>query len=352
MKKKDILTKYKLSRGAWSALWDLGKLRKLSSQNFEVIDEQFIETFDFEQYKQLKKETPEYKANISARNTKVNQNRWSNISDEDRQTFKDKVSKGVNRHNIEHPESIEKMKQGLRKYFSVQENRDKVSKKQKAYYSIEENRVKMSLAVKAFWTPAMRAEHSAKMKQYWKEHPEKIEQMKETNRQVQSAKWTPEKRKEHSIKLIKVWQEHGHEIHAKAAQTMKENGTINMSIPALESIELLKGAGFTIVPEKPYPTKHWKCDAYIEELDCWIEFHYGLYHNYMPYDETNPAHVEQAKYLHDNFWGQKRKKGHHIYYTWTSLDVRKRKFAKEYGMTWFEFYTKGDFEQWLKTLIS
>lgn len=352
MKRKDIMEKYNLSRGAWYTLLSLGKIEKSSTNNYIITDETFVASFNYEKYKQQKRETPEYKAMLSTRNTKINQNRWSNISEEDRQVFKEKVSEGVNKHNKEHPESIEKMRQGLKKYFSIQENRDKVSAKQKAYFANKDNRIKMSLAVKLHWTPAMREQHSLKMKAYWQEHPEKIEQMKETNRQSQKLVWTEEKRKEQSLKLSAIWAKEGHNILEKAAQTMKENGTSNSSKPAYESIELLKDAGFTVVPEKPYPEKRWKCDAYIEELDCWIEFHYGLYHNWMPYDKSNPEHIKQAQYLYENFFGQKRKKGHHIYYTWTNLDVRKREYAKETGMTWFEFYTKGDFEQWLKTLLN
>ena len=46
MKKNEIMQKYSLTRGAWDALWKLGKIQKLSPQDFQV-DETFIKTFNY-----------------------------------------------------------------------------------------------------------------------------------------------------------------------------------------------------------------------------------------------------------------------------------------------------------------
>lgn len=353
MKKYEILSKYNLSRGAYYALINLGKIVIHSRYNSEVIDEDFVKSFDYEKYKQEYHNSEEYKKKISERNTKVNQARWSKATEEDKQAHKEKCRQGVLKSQAEHPEQIEKMKAGLREYWSNEDNRQAQSERMTEVYKDEEKRQHIKDGCKLYWSDeSHRQAQSERMTGYWTKHPEKLEQMRKTNREAQLKIWTPEKREEQSKTLIAVWAKHGHEMLEKAAQTMKRNGTSNFSKPAKESIQLLIDAGFTVTPEKPYPEKRWKCDAYIEELDCWLEFHYGLFHNWMPYDESNPAHVKQAKYLYENYWGQKRKKGHYIYYTWTDLDVRKRNYAKETGMTWFEFYSKGDFEQWLKTLLS
>lgn len=164
MKKKEILEKYQIKRGTFDRLRYDGKIVKLGFYDFSI-DEKFMKTFNEEQYTKEWKERPEQKARIAERNRKVNEARWSNISDEKRQEFKEKVSKGVRKAQAENPECIEAMRRGLKEYWSKEENREAHRTKMLQVYSDPEKRQHIKDGCKEYWSDEnVRVEHSIRMK--------------------------------------------------------------------------------------------------------------------------------------------------------------------------------------------
>lgn len=358
MKKKEILEKYQIKRGTFDRLRYDGKIVKLSFYDFSI-DEEFMKTFNEEQYTKEWKERPEQKARIAERNRKVNEARWSNISDEKRQEFREKVSKGVRKTQAENPECIEAMKRGLKEYWSKEENRKTHRNKMLHVYSDPKKRKNISKGCKKHWSNEdVREAKRQQMLQYWSEHPEKIEQMKETNRRVQKALWTPEKRLQQSEKLKALWNTNKSSIAAKRLDTMRRNNSFSKSKPAENCIELLRNYGFTVETEKSYPEKpEYPCDAYIVELDTWIEFHFGFFHCHEPFIGT-PEQLQQVKEFEqkEQEFKLKHPDTSHGQYgdrirKWTIIDVEKRQIAERNNLTWFAFYSTQEFEEWLSILL-
>lgn len=330
MKKKEILEKYNLSRGAYHTLINLGKIKNLSKYDNEIIDEEFIKSFDYEKYKQDYHNSDEYKQKISERNSKVNEARWSNISNSDRELFKSKVSEGVNRHNKEHPESIQNMRQNLKEYWSNQENRDIQSKRMTEIYSDALKRNNIKEGCKKYWSDENNKQaQSKRMKSYWKEHPEKVEQNSKSN------KLTFKLNKE-SGKLD--------EILSKIYNTKRQNNSFNTSQPEQYVKQLLeqkfKNVHYQYRSDK-YP---FNCDFYIEDLDLYIECNFSWLHGSKPYDENDEECVNLLK-----DWEIRAKTSDYYknaIYTWTDLDVRKLKIFKENNLNYKIFYNLDDFNSW------
>lgn len=361
MKKKEILEKYQIKRGTFDRLRYDGKIVKQGFYDFSI-DEEFMKTFNEEQYTKEWKERPEQKARIAERNKKVNEARWSNITEEGRQAFKEKVSKGVRKAQSENPDCIERMRKGLKVYWSKSENTEAHRQRMLQVYSDPKKRENISKGCKKHWSNEdVREAKRQQMLKYWSEHPEKIEQMKETNRRVQKALWTPEKRLKQSETIKQLWRDNGHEMALKRANTMKRNGTVNYSGSAKYCIELLESLGLTIKTEQPYPFKElckFPYDAYIVELDTYIEFNFGFFHGKEPYEglEEQMKHVDWLKAKEKEYFESENHKNKSKYgdkvQKWTVNDVTKRKFFEQHPeYSWFEFFTVQEFETWLSILL-
>lgn len=152
------------------------------------------------------------------------------------------------------------------------------------------------------------------------------------------------------------WKSKAKETQKKIYKTKKANGTFNTSKSSEESKQKLRDLGFTIEEEKPYPNEgNLHCDAYVKELDLWIEFHYSHLHSYEPFNETNEDHlkeIQKLKHKSDLLKNGKETKTQYdiMIYTWTDLDVRKRNNAQRHQLNYLCFYSPEDFEQWLITL--
>ena len=357
MKLKDILKQYNIDNKEFKILSKLGKIIKIGFNNFNVLDEQYILNGDYEIFKYDYHQTPEYKQKISERNSKVNQARWLKQTVEDRKEFGAKISKGLKQTYQEHPELIENMKIKVREYWSKQENRDAQSERMSEVYKDGTKRRNISKGCKKHWANEdVRLAKSEQMKQMYKEHPEILEKMRESNRQTQLKIWTEEKCKQQSERLKNVWLAKKPEIMKKMYDTMKDKGTFNSSKPANNSIKLLQNVGLTVEKEYLYPNKQWKCDAYIVELDTYIEFHYGMFHGpkefHEPFDKNNEEHLKVKKFLEENYKDKPKNRLHYQLYTWTDLDVRKKEYAEKENLNWFAFYSESEFKQWLEILMN
>lgn len=144
-------------------------------------------------------------------------------------------------------------------------------------------------------------------------------------------------------------------------ETRRKNGTFTTSRIAEHCKQLLRDAGFTVEEEKPYPNaENLHCDAYVKELDLWIEFHYCHYHGpkrcHEPFNSLDDKHINALAALKKRFIEKpKNSKGTNQYgimiYTWTDLDVRKRQCAKDNNLSWLAFYLYDDFYKWYSTII-
>lgn len=185
MKIKEILKLYSIDNKEFRMLLKLKKIKKVSYNNFEVLDKQYILNGNYEIFKHDYHQTSEFKQKISERNAKVNQSRWAKQTITDRKDFGDKVSKSLKQTYQEHPEIIEKMKLSLKSYWSNQENCNTHSEKMQNIYKDEIKRQHLSDSCKQHWSnEEARIAKSKQMEQLYKEHPEIIEKMKETNRQT------------------------------------------------------------------------------------------------------------------------------------------------------------------------
>lgn len=356
MKKREIMQKYSIGRSLFGRLVHAGYLIWLSKDNYGInhkLMKNFnIDTID-EELKERRNNDEEYKRWRSERASAANRKRWDNTSEEQKALWQQKVSKGVRKAQKERPECIEQMKSSLKEYWADDTHRKEQSEKLHIAYQDAQKRANLKRGINEYWSKEEnRLAASERHKGYYDDKPELLARMRENNRKAQLALWTEEKRREHSEKLKALWQQKGDEFRAKTREAQKSHEYSKESKPARECRESLEALGFTVIKEYPYPQKNWGCDAYIVELDTYIEFHFGFYHNFKPFDPTNEEHVKEAEYLEKTYGYDRNSKNAHRFYNWTDLDVRKREYAKESGITWFEFYSKGEFERWLNALMS
>lgn len=125
-------------------------------------------------------------------------------------------------------------------------------------------------------------------------------------------------------------------------ETMRANGNLGVKQDSAAEVrfynELISiyGKDDIIHPyfdEKRYP---FQCDFYIISEDKFIELHSCWTHGGMPFDENNPMCIEKL-----NMWQEKAKTSNYYknaIYTWTDLDVRKLKIAKENNLNFVAIY--------------
>ena len=223
----------------------------------------------------------------------------------------------------------------LIKFFSHQENRNAQSDRLKNYRSrmTEDQKIAESAKFSKIMTIVMsqetaRSNVSKGMIKYYEENPEAHERVANNNR--------------------KNWQ--NPEFGQKRKATMKKNGTSTSSSWAEQDRQYLRNLGFTVEEEKPYPEEYkLHCDAYIKELDLWIEFHYCPYHNYKPFNETNEEHLKELKRLKEQ---AKISSWHNsIVYHWTNSDVRRKLCASKHNLSWIAFYNRQDFYNFINSKI-
>lgn len=148
-----------------------------------------------------------------------------------------------------------------------------------------------------------------------------------------------------NITKSKLYQNKINEINIKRNQTKEKNKTFNSSNAEKLSIELLKQK-YNIVFEHYISDRYpYECDAYIKDLDLYIEFNYHWTHGNEPYIGTD----DQNEII--NKWKSKNTK----YYnnaitTWTIRDVNKLNTAKKNKLNYLVFYTYIDFLTYIKNI--
>lgn len=134
------------------------------------------------------------------------------------------------------------------------------------------------------------------------------------------------------------------EIKEKHYNTQKQNNSFNTSKPEKESLKLLinKYGTDNIIHNYKCTRYPFACDAYIKQLDLFIEFNYHWSHGTEPFTGTD----DQNKII--NKWKSKNTKFYNkAIETWTIRDVNKINTAKKNKLNYLVFYNKNMFIQWL-----
>ena len=96
----------------------------------------------------------------------------------------------------------------------------------------------------------------------------------------------------------------------------------------------------------------WRCDFYIPELDCFMEYQGFQGHGKHPYD---PNSIEDQTIVKE--WNKRYDNGEHPLYkrmmeNWTIKDVKKRNCAKEHGLNFKEVWSLNEGKAFIDNLYT
>lgn len=275
--------------------------------------------------------------------TKLERNKYALVKPFNLYEFKEsyrlaKIEK-IRKSNIEHakslsPEEKKKISKVLsdaqKKYFSDINNRKKHQERQKQVMGSEKIRKKISKSKIEFWR-TVSEENRLKFKN--------------TISNAVKRSWSDSATRKNRIEgLREAYAKRKEDIIRKINRTKAINGTYCTSIPANDCIRTLLNKGYTLELEKPYPgTDTLHCDIYIKELDMWIELHFFWTHGKMPFDNSNPEHLQ----ILENYRCKHTAQYDCAVYTWSYLDVKKKKLAEKHNLNYHCFYTMKSFNEFL-----
>ena len=133
----------------------------------------------------------------------------------------------------------------------------------------------------------------------------------------------------------------------KQFEAKKENGTLMTSAPEDETFELLKMKFHDVVRQYRSDKYPFACDFFIPSLQLYIECHYTWTHGKHPYNED----IDKEELV---LWESKAETSDYYknaIYTWTDLDVRKKKCFIDNKLNYKIFYTIEDFKNWYEISI-
>ena len=133
--------------------------------------------------------------------------------------------------------------------------------------------------------------------------------------------------------------------------SLRKNHSFNQSKPEEECYILIKEKYPDVIRQyhsKEYP---YACDFYIPSIDTYIEYNGSQYHHKHPFDKNNEDDIKELNKLKE-LEQEKLKTYKHtqyteIIYTWTDLDIRKRKIAKQNNLNFIEFWSVQELKDWL-----
>lgn len=151
--------------------------------------------------------------------------------------------------------------------------------------------------------------------------------------------------------VLKLPKFHNKITMQKRYNTMKLNGTFNTSKPEEELYLYIKEKFPSVERQYNKDNRYpWRCDFYIQELDCFIEYNGFQSHGPHAYNKNSKDDqllVEKWKLKYDN--------GNHPLYKrmiegWTISDVKKRETAKNNKLNFHEFWNLEDAKQFINSL--
>ena len=129
---------------------------------------------------------------------------------------------------------------------------------------------------------------------------------------------------------------------SKRFATMKVNKSYSVSKEELALYKNLKNIYPDIIHQYRSENYQFNCDFYIPSYDLYIEYNGTWTHGGHPYNKFDD---NDQKKLGE--WVEKAKTSKYYYnaiYTWTDLDVRKRKMALENNLNYLEIWNTDDFK--------
>lgn len=134
------------------------------------------------------------------------------------------------------------------------------------------------------------------------------------------------------------------EVNDKKRKTYKLNNSYNRSKDEDKCYDILRNKYSDVKRQYKSELYPFACDFYIPSIDTYIEYNGSHYHQYHPFDSTNENDIKQFNKLIQLANNSRKrlngKKSQYdmIIYTWTDLDVRKRKIAKENNLNYIEIW--------------
>lgn len=176
------------------------------------------------------------------------------------------------------------------------------------------------------------------------EHPMQSEIVKDRLKNTNLSHWGVEHYFQSTYYREVVFPSIVHDLVKKINETKRKNESFNTSRSEKDSLEKLKQKFkyvFGQYSDKRYP---YKCDAYVPELDLFIEFNYHWTHGSQPYIESDYNQKQLEK------WEEKSKTSKFYKLaieTWTGADIIKRTVGQE--LNWIEFFDEQNFDEWLSS---
>lgn len=125
-------------------------------------------------------------------------------------------------------------------------------------------------------------------------------------------------------------------------ESMKNNKS-NMSTWEEEAYTKLlskfKDVYYNYYDKTRYP---YLCDFYIKDIDTFIELNYHWSHGSEPYTASKKQ-IKEVLTWYNKGWFNNIK-------VWTLKDVRKRTVAKTNNLNYKEFFTRGEFNNWINSI--
>lgn len=205
-----------------------------------------------------------------------------------------------------------------------------------------------------------------KGEEYWKQHYEKsIKTRYEKNGGKYFSQETIEKIKETTLQKYGVdsftktkefqdiiKQKHN-DIQKKQYITKKSHHSFKSSNVEKKFGEYLDEMGIVNYEQYKSDNYPYSCDFFIPNLNLFIEIQGSWTHGKHPFDTNNKKDIEKLEY-----WKSKNNEYYNnAIYTWTDLDVRKRKTANENQLNYLEIFSNNIdecitiFENYLKDLL-
>ena len=260
----------------------------------------------------------------------------------------------------------------IRKYYDNEENRKNLSNiianawkndeyrqshvvAAKLAHANEELNLRISKTCKqVFNTPEIKQKISNTLKEHWANPEERDKHLKAINNEKVRAKigksvhrafQNPEVKERHrqaiSNALKHAYAENGEIIKTNVYATKKNNGTFNSSKPEKDTLDMLQQKFNKVHYQYRCDRYPFACDFYIEDIDLFIELNFHWTHGGRPFNENDKDCIDKLA-----SWKEKAKTSkfyQNAIYTWTDLDVRKAKCAKDNNLNWICLYNWSDF---------
>ena len=146
---------------------------------------------------------------------------------------------------------------------------------------------------------------------------------------------------------------HTKEVIDKINESKRKNHTFNTSKFEEEMFSYIKEKFPSVKRQYKDNIRYpWRCDFYIPELDCFIEYNGFQSHGTHPY---NPKSIDDRNIVKE--WNKKYNNGEHVLYKrmiegWTISDVKKRKTAIKNNLNFHEFWNLEEAKNFINSIFN